>query len=474
MREDVKDLLDRAAGWYQPRTIKLEDVMRRLRRERRRGRLAAAILAFAVFAPAGALTWTAFRPSRGGGPGGARVLPSVSATEHGVSVTYPGFWTLVDLWPLANSIASWPQPTGSSISIPAATPERGGLPLLQLSNEDLGLRSACGLELTGGEAVLYVALNGGPYRVNPDGSPIWSHVLSEGEGPCGRGWYAYKASTEPAGDSTSLSTPYLVFAGFGPGVSQTDRDAMFSAFDSLRLAPFDMLHPPAADSPSYVTQGSASATQDRCLQASASGDFDGDRTVDHAEFFEVVSGVVSCERAGDVASHLRSQELVIQFGSGQTLKQPFTDCQGGLCAFVFAATDLEADGRDELAVDVSSAAATGLVELYRVDPEGIQPLLIAEPGDAPYVEPGLAILGGGFDSGVQSPVSCRVLPDGTHELVSVHSDNVGQNIRGPWNVHTTTLALEGNTLVVTSSKDSKETFATDAEVFQEEFRNGCR
>jgi hypothetical protein len=246
---DVKDLLDEAVGSLKPRADQ-RAVEERVERRRQRRRLIAASTALAVFAAAGTLTWAAFAPGNNQGAG----TGSASLTTHtvqGVTVTHRASWTLIDLWPLSRSIATWPEPVGSSISVPDDTPERGGLPVLQLSNEDLGLRSLCGTDLTGQESFLYVALNGGPFRVNPDGSPVWMSELSEGDGPCGRGWYAYKTVMAPYGDVTT-STPYLVFAGFGPSVSQGDRDAVFAAFDSLDFAPFDFLHPPNEGSPSYV------------------------------------------------------------------------------------------------------------------------------------------------------------------------------------------------------------------------------
>ncbi len=203
-----------------------------------------------------------------------------------------------------------------------------------------------------------------------------------------------------------------------------------------------------------------------CVQGKTSGDFDGDGTVDNAEFVEIVSGSVSCDRGGDVFENLSSQEFVIGFGSGQTLEQPFTDCQGGLCAYVFAAADLDGDGRDELAIDVTSAACVALVEFYRVDPGGIRPLVIAQPGDPPYVEPGPAILGGGFDSILQSPIACTVDAEGTRELVSIHAENVGDSLSGPWQVHTTTMTLRDDRLVVISTSDSESGFSMTSEVFQ--------
>jgi hypothetical protein len=107
---------------------------------------------------------------------------------------------------------------------------------------------------------------------------------------------------------------------------------------------------------------------------------------------------------------------------------------------------------------MSSAAAIGLVEFYRVDPEGIRPLVIAEPGDLPYVEPGPAILGGGFDSGLVSPIVCRVNDHGNREFVSIHAENRGDSLAGPWEVHKTTMILQGESLVVTSTSDSESSF----------------
>ena len=212
--------------------------------------------------------------------------------------------------------------------------------------------------------------------------------------------------------------------------------------------------------------GTTSPTPTRCVRATTSGDFDGDGTTDEAELVELVSGHVSCQNGGEVVSHLLSQQIDIQFGSGQMLQQPFKDCQPCLTGSgVFSATDLDADGRDELAIDVGPGASLDDVEFYRVDLNGVHPLLVVDPGDPPYVEPGPAILGGGFDSGLQSPIACRTNADGTRELVSVHAENVGGNVEGPWKIHATTMVLQGDGLVVTSSKDSHGSFPMTSQVF---------
>ncbi len=99
--------------------------------------------------------------------------------------------------------------------------------------------------------------------------------------------------------------------------------------------------------------------------------------------------------------------------------------------------------------------------------------MISEPGDPPYVEPGQAILGGGFDSGTQSPISCRVAADGTRELVWIHSTNVGDSLLGPWEVHTTTMTLRDDRLVVGSTGDSERSFSKTSGVFHEVFHSEC-
>ena len=82
-----------------------------------------------------------------------------------------------------------------------------------------------------------------------------------------------------------------------------------------------------------------------------------------------------------------------------------------------------------------------------------------EPETISTGNPGLDdILGGGFDSGLQSPMACKVNDDGTRELVSIHAENVGDSLSGPWQVHTTTLVLRDDRLVVTSTSDSESSF----------------
>jgi WD40-like Beta Propeller Repeat len=219
-------------------------------------------------------------------------------------------------------------------------------------------------------------------------------------------------------------------------------------------------------------EGTPQETTTDCVEGRTSGDFDGDGVPDSADFVEVVRGIVVCDNAGTVVQNLKAQEVVVHFGSGQTLDQQFHDCGGGLCADVFASIDLDGDGRDELAVEVGPGAAVRFVELYRVAHDGIRPLTIAAPGDPPYFAPGDARLGGNFDSIDVSPVRCAVASDGTRELVSIHAEATGNPFTNPWTIHRTALVLHGDTLEVTSTSDvtlPAQGWWTSGRMFE----NGC-
>jgi hypothetical protein len=111
-----------------------------------------------------------------------------------------------------------------------------------------------------------------------------------------------------------------------------------------------------------------------------------------------------------------------------------------------------------------------------VDADGIRALSIADSGDPPFVQPGPAILGGGFDSGLQSPIVCRVNDDGARELISIHAENVGDSLSGPWR-HTSTMVLQGDRFVVTSTDDSESSFPDTRGIpsfsNMSPFENGC-
>jgi hypothetical protein len=184
-----------------------------------------------------------------------------------------------------------------------------------------------------------------------------------------------------------------------------------------------------------------------CVLARTTGDFDGDGARD-------VATLVAPVAAGQGCAHVlaRPFRLRVGFGSGRKLDQVLPcgqrPCAGGSVGEPFTATDLDGDGRSELAVGVGPGAAIDFVGFFRVTNRAIRALRIAREGTTKAgLSAGRAVLGGGFDSSGVSPVACLVRPDGTRVLVSIHSAPTGK-FNGPWRVHRAELALRGDALHV--------------------------
>jgi Tol biopolymer transport system component len=211
---------------------------------------------------------------------------------------------------------------------------------------------------------------------------------------------------------------------------------------------------------------SASVTVGRCVHATTTSDFDGDGTPDVATLVDVLPAGQTCHQ--DLSSHLR---IRVVFGSGGGFDRPFTYCAGGACDSVFTATDLGGDGRSELAVEVGPGAAVDFLEFFHIGRHGLRPLRIASAGTAAAgLKPGPAVLGGGFDSGVQSPVACKIRPDGSRVLISIHAESFGSRITGPWRVQRTALRLRGGSLHVAGVSTST---VRGFRIGSLRFRNGC-
>jgi hypothetical protein len=265
----------------------------------------------------------------------------------------------------------------------------------------------------------------------------------------------------PTGVSVSLGPgprPWMELGMGAPGVFVATSDGSFwlTHVDADDVVRVDV---PVADA--SRSSSSAGAAQGRCVKVGAQGDFDDDGTPDTVRLYDEVAQGQTCHQD---MSHLL--HLSAQFGSGGGFDIPFSYCQGGACSRVLQAVDLDGDGRSELVIEVGPGAAIDSVELFRVSADGIIPLRVAPPGDPGFVEPGPAILGGSFDSGGMSPVSCRSQPDGTTQIVSVHAAATGDLNTAPWDVHRTVLALQGDTFgVVGSSDQTVEHFQPSAPVF---------
>jgi hypothetical protein len=187
-----------------------------------------------------------------------------------------------------------------------------------------------------------------------------------------------------------------------------------------------------------------------CVLARTTGDFDGDGAPDVASLIAPVAAGESCAHVlAPTRVHLR-----VSFGSGRDLYQLLRcgdrPCFGGSVGEPFTATDLNGDGRSELAVGVGPGAAIDFVEFFRVTKSAVRPLRIAPERTAKAgVRSGAAVLGGGFDSSGTSPVACVVRSDGSRVLVSVHARPIGK-FNGPWRVHRAELALRRDALHVVS------------------------
>ncbi len=195
-----------------------------------------------------------------------------TVTIAGVSITYPSAWTVVDAWPLAAQIATSSGTTtggsdGSGSSRETQLDVPSGLPILELSNVDLGLTPGCSslapglhVELPNDLATLSVAYDVDEARKQgPDPAvATWPVQLNPGPGPCGDGDYAHWRS--------ATGTPYIAYARFGPGASSSDRQAVLDAFASMSFDTL-LLEPPAERTAGYVLDGLRVGTTDYTLEA---------------------------------------------------------------------------------------------------------------------------------------------------------------------------------------------------------------
>ncbi|HET9672253.1 MAG TPA: hypothetical protein VFQ40_05325 [Actinomycetota bacterium] len=188
-----------------------------------------------------------------------------TATIEAFTVTSPSDWYFVDHWPAAlaatygSTSASGACTIGPSgdqacVSDPAAVdpihPPPYGLPILQLSNTDLGLDGvACRDGLPATTAILYVGYL--QANVGPAGSGLKPFPPAPGlpeptDGPCGRGSYA---------EFTVNGHAMVVWVGLGPDVSDEDRAVVQTAYE--RMSADDRWEPtPTVDStPAYVIAG---------------------------------------------------------------------------------------------------------------------------------------------------------------------------------------------------------------------------
>jgi hypothetical protein len=210
------------------------------------------------------------------GDGGYEVFQR-AATVEAFTVGSPSDWYLVNQWPLSMLIAvegsggsssacvavpgdvvqECDDTPGENASSPIPLPH--GLPMLQLSNIDLGLAAnACAEGVPGDGAVLYVALDydaaiAGIADPSIQEFPPGIGLPPEGDGPCGPGRYAY---------FTVNGERFFSWIGVGDGASDDDRETVETSYETMSAIPDWTPTPPDAATPAYVIAGGLTQTGD--------------------------------------------------------------------------------------------------------------------------------------------------------------------------------------------------------------------
>jgi hypothetical protein len=195
-----------------------------------------------------------------------------TATVEAFTVTSPSDWYLVNQWPLSMQIAvestsssgfacegvpvgSEAQPecvetVGEESSAPLPAPH--GLPMMQLSNVDLGLNAnACRDGIPNSGATLYVAFDAeraisGVADPTIPAFPTGPGLPPEGDGPCGPGRYAR---------FTVNGEPFFAWIGLGAAVSDEDRETVETSFEQMTAIDDWTPAQPEFVTPGYVVAG---------------------------------------------------------------------------------------------------------------------------------------------------------------------------------------------------------------------------
>lgn len=193
-----------------------------------------------------------------------------TATVEAFTVASPSNWYLVNEWPSSMLIAV--EGSGGSSSTCAFVPGAGveecedtasvetsspipvpyGLPMLQLSNVDLGLSAnVCADGVPEDGAALYVALDydaaiAGIADPSIQEFPPGTGLPPEGDGPCGPGRYEY---------FTVNGERFFSWIGVGSDASDEDRETVETSYEMMSAIPDWTPTPPNETTPAYVIAG---------------------------------------------------------------------------------------------------------------------------------------------------------------------------------------------------------------------------
>ncbi len=199
-----------------------------------------------------------------------------------------------------------------------------------------------------------------------------------------------------------------------------------------------------------------------CKESSTMADFDGDGLTD-----AVAVGFTDCDAQTDPSD----PTMVVSWSSGETETWDLQECgvaqpEGpprptGICE-VFAAPDLNDDGRAELAVKVQQAAGSiVLLQFYALTPEETtqSPIQVAPGGPGPGETPGqIAILLHGSSPNVEENIRCTTSPGGEPIFLVTVAESQGDR----WSVFEGTWHYDGRLMDFLSqrtysiSKDSPD------------------
>lgn len=193
-----------------------------------------------------------------------------TATIEAFTVSSPSDWYLMNQWPLSMLIAV--EGSGGSSSACAVAPGNDsqecddtsggetsspipvpyGLPMLQLSNVDLGLSAnACADGVPADGAALYVALDydaaiAGVADPSIQEFPAGTGLPPEGDGPCGPGRYAH---------FTVNGERFFSWIGVGSDASDEDQETVETSYETMSAIPDWTPTPPNETTPAYVIAG---------------------------------------------------------------------------------------------------------------------------------------------------------------------------------------------------------------------------
>lgn len=200
-----------------------------------------------------------------------------------------------------------------------------------------------------------------------------------------------------------------------------------------------------------------------CSESSTTADFDGDGLDD-----ALAVGFTACDPQADLAG----PSMVVAWASGSTESWTLDQCgvaqpEGnprptGICE-VFAAPDLNSDGRAELAVKVQQAAGSiALLQFYAVTPDETSqiPIQLASGGPGPAeITPGqIVVLTYGSAPAYEENIRCSTNPEGEAVFLVTVAESQGQQ----WSVFEGTWHYDGRLIDFRSqrtysvSKDSPD------------------